>query len=57
MCVEHALLHTNIVLLEVHLESPTWDCSEEGWKPMPVTQTGAGGIVTNLPKSQKINVL
>ena len=33
-----------------HLESITWDCSKEGWKPLPITQAGTCGKITHLQR-------
>ena len=38
-------------VLYVHLDSKTRDCSKEGGKLSPVTQTGAGGIVAYLKRN------
>ena len=32
----------------IHLESITWDCSKEGWKPFPITQAGTCRKITHL---------
>ena len=34
--------------LEVHLDGITYNCSKEGRELVPVTQTGAQGIGSNL---------
>ena len=37
----------NLVIV-IHLKGVTWDCSKEGWKLLPITQTGTCGKITHL---------
>ena len=49
-CVEH-----DCMTLEVHLDSVTYDCSEEGRVLTQITQTGAQGIGAYLKMAQNMH--
>ena len=38
----------------MYLEVIIWDCSEEGWELVQVTQSGGSSIVTYLKEAQNI---
>ena len=41
-------IYVTVFRLVIHLESIAWNCSKEGWKPLPITQAGTCGKITYL---------